>query len=63
MVRDPKLVQIQLQGLFVGVESHFEEREGHGEDHPDVDHLDIGGGGQRARYPNEAEIILSVDSH
>ena len=39
------------------MESHFKEREGHGEDHPDVDHLNVGGGRQAARDPNETEII------
>ena len=48
MVRDSKLVQLQLQGLLIGVEGHFEEREGHGEDHPDVDHLHVRGGGKAA---------------
>ena len=57
VVGDPKLVQLQPQGLLVGVESHFEKREGHGEDHPDVDHLNVGGGRQAARDPNETEII------
>ena len=57
VVRDSKLVQLQLQGLLVGVESHFEKGEGHGEDHPDVDHLNVRGGGKAARDPNEAEII------
>ena len=57
MVRDSKLVQLQFQGLLVGVEGHFEKREGHGEDHPDVDHLHIRGGGKAARDPDEAEIV------
>ena len=48
VVGDPKLVQLQPQGLLVGVESHFEKREDHSEDHPDVDHLNIRGGGQAA---------------
>ena len=48
MVRDPRLVQLQLQRLLVGVESHFQKREGHGEDHPDVDHLNVRSGGQSA---------------
>ena len=55
------LVQLQLQGLFVGVESHFQKREGHGEDHPDVNHLDIRCGGQAARDPNETEIIVNLE--
>ena len=60
VVGDPKLVQLQPQGLLVGLESHFEKRENHGKDHPDVDHLNVRGGGQAARDPNEAEIIPSV---
>ena len=59
VIWDPELVQLQLEGLFVGVQSHFKEREGHGEDHPYVDHLDIRGGGQGAWYANEAEIIVN----
>ena len=35
--------QCLLQALLVGVEADFEEGESHGEDHPDVNHLDIGG--------------------
>ena len=61
VVRDSKLVQLQLQGLLVGVESHFEKREDHGKDHPDVDHLNVRGGGKAARDPNEAEIIVSSE--
>ena len=60
VVGHPKRIQPQLQGLFVRVKSHLKKREGHGEDHPDVNHLDIRCGWQGARYPNEAEI--SVDS-
>ena len=48
MVMEPKLVELKFQGLLVGVEGHFQKREGHGEDHPDVDHLHVRGGGQAA---------------
>ena len=54
-----ELVELHLQGLFVGVKSHFQKRESHGEDHPDVNHLDIRCGGQGARYADEAEIIVN----
>ena len=33
---------------------HFQEGNDHRENHPDIDHLDIGCGGQALRYPNEA---------
>ena len=59
VVGDPKQVQLQLQGLLVGVESHFEKRENHGEDHPDVDHLHIRCRWQSARYTDEAERLVS----
>ena len=32
-----------------------EERVGHGEEHPDVDHLDVASARQISRYPDEAE--------
>ena len=32
-----------------------EERVGHGEEHPDVDHLDVASAGQISRYPDKAE--------
>ena len=33
----------------------FQKRDGHGEDHPDVNHLDIRGGRQSAGDSDEAE--------
>ena len=50
-----RLIQIFFQALLVRVEGHFEEGEGHGKDHPDVDHLDIRRCWQAARQPDEAE--------
>ena len=41
------------------MESHFEEGEGHGEDHPDVDHLHIRCRWQSARYTDEAERMFN----
>ena len=59
VIGDPELGELQLQGLLVSVESHFEEGEGHGEDHPDVDHLHIRCRWQSARYTDEAERMFN----
>ena len=49
--------RILPQGFFASIQSNLTEEEHHGEDHPDVDHLDVGGGGQRLRDSNKSEKI------
>ena len=46
-----------LEEVLCPDERDLSEGVEHGEDHPDVDHLNVRGGGQAARDPNEAEII------
>ena len=36
------LCQLLLQGLTVAVPDYLEEGDGHGENHPDVDHPNVG---------------------
>ena len=38
----------------------YKERVGHGEQHPDIDHLDVSGTRQISGYPDEAEIEIKL---
>ena len=46
--------QPHVESLLVGEEGDLCQGEGHREDHPDVNHLDIGGRRQRSRDSDEA---------
>ena len=48
------LCQLFLQGLAVAVPDYLQERDGHGENHPDVNHLNIGRCRKRTRDSNMA---------
>ena len=45
------------KSVFVGVQNHLQERNDHGEHHPDINHLDIGGVGQALGDAKEAAFI------
>ena len=45
------------KSVFVGVQNHLQERNDHGKHHPDIDHLDISGGGQALGDAKEATFI------
>ena len=49
------VVQLSDQRLAEGVEEHLQEGVEHAEDHPDVDHLGVGGRWQGARQTDKAE--------
>ena len=46
------LSQFLLQGLAVAVPHNLKQRNGHGEDHPDVNHLHVGRRWKRTRDSN-----------
>ena len=48
------LCQFFLQGLAVAVSDYLQERDGHGENHPDVNHLNVGRCRKRTRDSNMA---------
>ena len=39
-------IVIICKSVFVGVQNHLQERNDHGEHHPHINHLEVGGGGQ-----------------
>ena len=41
--------------FFNTINYNDEERVGHGEQHPDIDHLDVSGARQISRYPDKAK--------
>ena len=43
--------------FFNRTDDNDEERVGHGEQHPDIEHLDVSGARQISGYPDEAENI------
>ena len=46
--------------FFDRIDYNDEERVGHGEQHPDIDHLDVSGARQISGYPDEAENITEI---
>ena len=44
--------------LVGGMKDHFKEGDGHGEEHPDVDHLDVGGDRQALGEAQEAKKTI-----
>ena len=45
--------------FFNRIDYNDEERVGHGEQHPDIDHLNVSGARQISRYPDKAEIKIN----
>ena len=43
-----------------GVKDHLKEGDGHGEEHPDVDHLDVRSDRQALRKAQEAKNVLKL---
>ena len=50
-----------LGPLPAGVKDHLQERNRHREQHPDVNHLDIGGDWQTLGDPEESKKIYEID--
>ena len=49
-----QLCLLPLPGLPEGKDDNLQERNGHGEEHPDVNHLDVGGCEECLGYADEA---------
>ena len=54
VVEGVQLLHLLLQVHRVGVPDDLQQGHSHGEDHEDVDHLDVGSGGQTVGDPNVA---------
>ena len=46
--------------FFDRINYNDEERVGHGEQHPDIDHLDVSCARQISGYPDKAEIEIKL---
>ena len=49
-----------LEHLMDGMQDHLKEGDGHGEEHPDVDHLDVRSDRQALGKAQEAKKVLKL---